>query len=158
MVQIMFSNTPENPAYERCLDLLDKKPLSANELRDTLEQGLFSTDQIDQALDKARDYGYLDDFHLGTKLLEEANRKKKGWLWLRKKLMQRQIESDVVDQLAKISRENAYELARENLDNKRRYKSLSRTQAYRFLLNRGFEIEVVQELIQAEYRNYQHLD
>ena len=147
----MFEESSPNPAQDAALLLLDKKALSTEELRAALEKEGFSEPQIDGTVRNMSHFGYLNDETIGTRLLEEALRKKKGWLWLRKRLVAREIPHDIMDKLFEQSQGTAFERACESLQKKLRYKSLSRAQAFRFLLNRGFEVELAHDVIQSQF-------
>tara|TARA_Y100001934_G_scaffold278485_1_gene379808 strand:- start:637 stop:1101 length:465 start_codon:yes stop_codon:yes gene_type:complete len=147
----MFPASPKNPAFEIALKLLNKKALSTKELTLELDRQELPSSQIDNAIEHLKALRYLDDESIGTRLLQEAHRKKRGWLWLRKKLLDRKIDEAQINHIAELAQENEYSNARENLRKKLRAKNLSRTQAFRFLLNRGFELELVEQLIQQEY-------
>ena len=148
----MFENPPPNLAEETALGLLNKKTLSMAQLRSALEEKGFPSPHIETTLHHMSHLGYLNDDAIGTRLLEEALRKKRGWLWLRKRLIEKEISSEIIEKLFEESQKTAYERANESLQAKRRNKSLSQDQAFRFLLNRGFELELVRDVIQSEFR------
>ena len=148
---MLDSSHNHNPANEAALKLLNKKTLTTGELRAALEKKDLSSHQIEDALQSMHHLGYLNDEAIATRLLEDTVRKKRGWLWLRKQLVEKEIPNEINEKIQRQSQQTAYERANSSLQNKLRYKSLSRNQAFRFLLNRGFEIELVDDIIRAHF-------
>ena len=102
------------PAREAALKLVAKRMLSLAELRERLERRGYSREEVDDAAELARSYGYVDDEKLAGAVVREAARTARGPRWVRSTLIRR----GVADALAREAENEASEGATERIREK----------------------------------------
>lgn len=149
---------------ERMYRLWNIRPRSEREVRDYFRiknyelrikgKEQFSNLAIEQLVNKLKEKGMLNDLEF-AKVWVESRRKKKGPRVLKQELFQKGIDREIIDEV--ISGQgtgySGHEIAETLMEKKMKVlKNLSpsefKKKAYEFLLRRGFEYEVVKEVIE----------
>lgn len=84
--------------YDRCLNLISKRPRSEWELQDYLKRKDYDQEEIESILNMLSDRGYVDDTSFARRWIEnrrllKATSKRR----LRQELRQKQIADDIID-------------------------------------------------------------
>lgn len=90
---------PSVTAIERSIKLLARRALSAEELAVALRSEGFVPDEVTEAVHHCAERSYIDDLALAERLIERADgRKKLSRSALQRKLRERLISSEIIDQ------------------------------------------------------------
>lgn len=145
---------------DRAWDLLSRRQRSRAELRTELLKRRFPEAVVDATVARIADMGHLDDAAFARDMVErEAHARRNGPLLVRRKLAQRGIASDIADeamvpvQSDETQRANARALAEKwNRRSKPEDPAKRRAAAAGFLMRRGFEPDVVWEVVREVVR------
>ena len=150
----------DSPAQEAALRYLKRSPLSESQLRLRLERRAFTSDEINDAIEMTRRYGYLDDARLAENIEIDARHRGRGPRWVRQALERRGLADNLVDAAEMRSQLDAQELARTILAGRygpiawRDPATLQR--AHRFLLGRGFGEDCAEEVVRQIHRDVEN--
>lgn len=84
----IIQNVLPKRAKKRCLNLLQKRPYTEFKLREKLEEGLYSSEVIEEAIDYVKSFHYIDDYDYACQYIfyhkeSESRRKMKEKLALK---------------------------------------------------------------------------
>lgn len=137
------------PAREAALQMVAKRMLSLAELHNRLERRGYLGDDIHDAVELVRSYGYAGDEELAGAVVREAARTARGPRWVRSTLARRGVPDQVAEEAERLAHEGATDRLRDVVA--RRFgilhDDIGRQKAYRYLLNRGFSAKVVSEVL-----------
>ncbi len=92
----------EKSCYQRAVDLLSRRAHFAAELRSKLRQRGFEPEEIEQALDRLAEQGYVDDTKTTRLWLEQKlARKPQGGRKLFAGLLRRGVEAELAQQMVR---------------------------------------------------------
>lgn len=139
---------PES-ALKKAMDLLAARPLTESELRTRLNSGgKFSPSEVEEALLRCRDRGYLNDALLASDAARYLNAGGRGQGLIRKKLRARGVsEENLSAALSGLSAEDETDAARSagisklRLLTREKDMKKKREKLFRFLISRGFSPE-----------------
>ena len=84
-------------AKKRCLNLLQKRPMTEYKLREKLEEGLYVPEVIEEAIEYVKSFHYIDDYDYACQYIfyhkESESRRK-----IEEKLMQKGITKEILKQ------------------------------------------------------------
>ena len=146
------SRSSASDAFAAALRLLTRRDRSETELRDKLRQFGFSVSAIDGAMEKCREYGYLDDRRYATERARSLIRSGRGvGPKILRDLRHRGIEEDVARQALETAENEFFpdQILRDQLE--RRFPSFDYTAAddrgrrrvVSFFQRRGFSLEQI---------------
>ena len=139
----------EEALWQKMQALLARRAHSEQELIQKLKSH-FDETQIHQALKKARKNNWLEPPEdMALRLIEELNRKKKGWLYIQSALRKRGLP------LLPKEEEKEREKARWWLS-KKESTNWDNPKIYRFLMHRGFEVADIKTALK-EYKTKKDL-
>ena len=141
-------------AVDKAMKLLSFRALSETELRARLLKQGFPSDEVDHAVAECRRCRFIDDAALAEDYTSLLRARNTGSRVIRQKLIKRGLADEITDGIlpeedtSSAEREAALRaleykwrlLARENDPRKKREK------AFRFLISRGFSLDVIREL------------
>lgn len=136
-------------ALKKAMDLLAARPLTESELRTRLNSGgKFSPSEVEEALLRCRDRGYLNDALLASDAARYLNAGGRGQGLIRKKLRARGVsEENLSAALSGLSAEDETDAARSagisklRLLTREKDMRKKREKLFRFLISRGFSPE-----------------
>ena|SRR3989344_3951100 len=130
---------------ERMYRLWNIRPRSEKEITDYLRRLSISTSMVDIVLARLKQLRLLNDEQFAKSWIE-ARSKKKGMIAIKAELYRKGISKEIIDGVTNIEI-NQEETAKKLLE-KRLPRIRSRKQAYEFLMRRGFEYEIVAQVIE----------
>ncbi|MCQ2387636.1 MAG: RecX family transcriptional regulator [Clostridia bacterium] len=136
-------------ALNKAINYISKALKTKSQVKTYLLKKEFSLDAVWYAIDKLKEYGYIDDKVYATRYIESTS-KTQGKKLSAYKLMSKGVKKEDIEcayEQANInSKEDAYNLAVKRLRNKEiNTETLSKT--YRYLLGRGFSYDEVDEAL-----------
>jgi regulatory protein len=141
------------PCLAQALRLLNRKPMSAQDLTERLTSDGYDPEAIAAALEQMRTWGYINDARLGDATVASAVRRKKGPAWLKDQLRRRGIDHAIVTESVAAIQHEAPALAIEILRSRFGAAALneSRTvlRAMRLLQRRGFDGACIRQALKA---------
>jgi regulatory protein len=137
---------PENSALTVAVRLLARRDHGERELSDKLAQRAYSRDEINEALARLRERGYVDDTAYCNKLAESLWQSGKwGLPGVANQLRRRGLpEAMIRETMAAFEREQEFKHALSLLE-KRAFTPDERDKAGRFLASRGFSFAVIEQ-------------
>ena len=151
---------PES-ALKKAMDLLAARPLTESELRTRLSSGgKFLPSEVEEALLRCRNRGYLNDALLASDAARYLNAEGRGQGLIRKKLRARGVsEENLSAALSGLSAEDETDAARSagisklRLLTREKDMRKKREKLFRFLISRGFSpetaLDVMSELLKG---------
>jgi regulatory protein len=146
-------------AYDQAIRFLSFRPRSAAEVRRNLQKAEYDEDVIDATLGRLLEHGYIDDAEFARFWVENRLRfRPKGPQALRQELRQRGVAGDDIEEtLGEVdSNDAAYRAAQPRAERLSALASQDpaefRQKLSAFLLRRGFEYEVVRDVVRRLLR------
>ena len=142
-------------AYEKAIELLSYREHSSSELRTKLLQKSFSRSVIDAVIENMISKGYVDDERFGDLYFRELMRQGKyGPLMIRKKMLEKGVKKEIIDQKIMTVSQDEWEQCASKLLNKKmpNIKNKGESQReimLRYLMNKGFEYGCIESLIKT---------
>ncbi len=139
------------PARQAALGMVARRLVSESEVRQRLERKGYVDDDVEDAVELVKSYGYLDDVNLARAIRQEAERTGRGPLWVSRTLSRRGIVEDVRRATEEAAGAAAIDRARAVVV--RRFGEPTdlvegdRRRAFRLLLGRGFSPETATEVL-----------
>jgi regulatory protein len=153
-MSLSFACEVEKQAYLCALRTLEVVQRSENEIRARLNDKGFSEAVIDRTLERLKTYNVVNDHAYAQRILASAfHGKPRGKKRVSFELRQKRVKDDVIrDVLSAFDRKQEAELARELAREKaEQWQGLSREKRrkriYDLLIRRGFEFDVVQDVV-----------
>ncbi len=148
----MQLDSEKNVAFDKALTHLSATRKTEKQIRQFLtKKGYLPTVQ-DYVVDKLREYQFLDDTEYAEAYAESSLRRK-GSRLVRMELRQKGVSEEAIDEaLSSVDDEQELAAAKRILEKYVRCKALDKTtlqKAYRYLLGKGFDGEVVKQAISA---------
>ncbi|GAV23114.1 regulatory protein RecX [Carboxydothermus pertinax] len=136
-----------NRAYQLALNYLSRALRTTEEVRRYLIRKGFKDDEIEEAITKLIELGYLDDKRYLENYLASSKMQKYGFLKVKLKLLQKGINPGLLNDL-NFNEDEEVAKAKEILLKKYKYlEPAGYAKYYRFLLSRGFPPSVVQKAL-----------
>ncbi|MEM6273774.1 MAG: regulatory protein RecX [Myxococcota bacterium] len=140
---------PDASALDQATAMLARRRLSQLELESALGERGFDAAEIHEAMERLRDYGYLDDDALAESIQHEALRSVRGLRWVEQTFSRRGLkrantysEYEALPQARALIRRRYGELAHRDARTKAR--------AYAFLARRGFTPDFIRSAIDVD--------
>lgn len=135
--------------WDRALKLLGRQESSVRRLRRKLVQRGYGSEEIEEAIVRLKDYGYLDDHRYGARWAEERLRRGPiGARRLRSDLESRGLDGDVAASLVRdLLPENDLEMAREATESWNRRRGGDEKALARYLDRLGFSSGSIATLV-----------
>lgn len=141
-------------ARNKMMDLLAIRDHSEKEIRQKLKQRKFSEEEIDKAVEYGRTHHWLpetadENTLLSQRFADSLHRKGKGVIYINHQLAKKGLPAIAAD--SQIELEKALRL----LDNKQVKKDLDKNEKAklgRFLVSRGFELQIVRKALHEKFR------
>lgn len=139
-------------ALGRIAEWLERKELTRHEVRLRLENIGYADPVIDEAIERAGAYAWLDDERAAGRIAEIGRSTRlEGKAKIRQRMEMRGIAEPVAEQvLEPITSESEYEIALAAIQ-KRNLDRTEYAKAARFLMARGFDEEVVEQVLESEF-------
>lgn len=130
----------------KALELLNYKMRSEKELKDKLAEYDFEQSEIDEAVEYARSFGYLnDERYAETYVLSRGSQK--GRAFIKRELIQKGISPEIIDEaLDSVEEEEdeiCYQLLLKKAGQPHELSDKEYGKLYRFLAGRGFKSSAV---------------
>ncbi len=136
-------------AFEKLIDIISRSPRSVRDLKNKLLKIGYNKDCVDKAIEKAQEYGYVDNRQYAKMFVESKNLKSKRELEML--MFQKGIDRQIIKELSVGIDESeecqrAKVLAEKYMRNK---EADSKTMAnlYAFLARKGFNNEAIQKVL-----------
>ena len=151
-------NEENTRARSKALVLLNSKMRSESDLREKLSQNGFSPEEVDDALDYVKSFGYVDDARYAREYIETVG-KRRSRNRVYTDLLRRGISKEVIEEIfAETEDDDETELIRKTAAKKMKTLDMSeysnRRKVIAFLCGKGFQlneiIRVVDELIEEQ--------
>lgn len=145
--------TSSASAYEAAVRYLGPRPRSVAEVRRHLAKKRHDRAEIDAALTRLREQGYLDDLAFARYWREQRARfRPKGRIALAAELRAKGVDASAIDEALEGSESDEVERARAALEPRlARWRALDpaerKAKAQAFLRQRGFSYDVVEEVL-----------
>ncbi len=164
----MQENYPDNPskkslrqrkdisAWEQTLRWLDVKWYSEKKLREKLNKLHYPLAEIDEVLAKCREYKLVDDENLAGEFARSQSSRGRGPRRIAMELYRHGLTGDVAEKALEAVAGNEEESCRSALKSKlSSWKNepdwrKRREKAFRFLANRGFNLDVIYQILDEE--------
>lgn len=145
-------------AFLYLIDKISYKMYTERELRDKLRKKDFEIESINDALEKAKEYGYVNDSFFAKCFIEQRGIPNKwGEKVIYQKLLQKGIDKDIINKNLKEffsdedEKENCYSLASKKIKTISGFSFDDRKtldKLYRFLLSKGYSYELINTIIE----------
>lgn len=131
-------------ALNYAIRLLRFRSRSINELRKRLSMKNFTNEEIDKAIEKLLDYGYINELQDAINYVEAKSYK--GWskIKIRYNLIKRGYTKDIVEKALKHYNK---ELVVQKLKRELERKNIKKEKAIKLLKSRGFENDIIKEVV-----------
>ena len=155
LAQIIRDAAEVEDAFEYAMKLINRKPLSRQQLMEKLQKHGCPAGIIERVLTKVTAIGALDDKAMARELVEEIDRRRPaGPLLKRAKLMQRGVAESVIDEIVDASSDTATQIEAARALLASRSKSMAKLsdlerkrKQWSLLARRGFEEEVIEAVL-----------
>jgi len=143
--------------------LLSYRGRSCQEITERLLRKKYEREIIQEVVEELKRLHYLDDRAFAIEWVESRLKEKRGKILIRRELLKKGIEKEVIDDSISESFEkiasNEDELAWQAIERKiPRYQKLEKSKAYRrikdFLIRRGFSIDTTENTLNKFFQNY----
>ncbi|MFB0527615.1 MAG: RecX family transcriptional regulator [bacterium] len=143
--------------------LLSYRARSCQEITERLLKKRYERKVVQDVVEELKRLHYLDDRAFAIEWIENRLREKRGKILIRRELLKKGIEKEVIDDSIAESFEkiatNEDELAWQAIERRiPRYQKLEKSKAYRrikdFLIRRGFSIETTENTLDKFFQNY----
>lgn len=140
---------------EKALYFLSKRSLSQKALEQKLRERDFSSKSIEGAVAKMIEYGYIDDEKLMRSFLQQEKIKTMGQFKIRQMLYQRGFPKDLIEKVPAVLAEEEVDLLKNAIlllkkKNKIPKDLPSKEKAFRYLMSRGFCLEIAKKATERE--------
>jgi len=135
--------------FNKALAYVSSRLKTEKQMRDYLKKHNYCNSAIDLAINKLKDYGYINDEYY-AKTFSEINSKSKGKLFLKRELFLKGVSADIIEEtVCDIDGEDAcFNIASKWLRGKKLpLEQKDMQKLYRFLISRGFEYELVKSVV-----------
>lgn len=139
-------------AVDRIAKWLERRELTSHEIQARLERIGYPDELISEALERARSYGWIDDGRAAKRIAEiGVQARLEGRHRIRHRMHTRGIDEPVAEEaLNPITPENELKTALVAV-RKRKFKRDEFAKAARFLASRGFDEEVIEQVLESEF-------
>lgn len=138
-------------SYDKAVQLLAARPHFRRELEAKLRQRGFPSEEIEEALDRLTDQGYLDDHAAARSLVESRAAKGEGRARLRAELARRGAPDEAIEEaLSELTDEDDLPRAREAAEAWRRKGGSDPRALARHLDRKGFSRRAIVAVLHAE--------
>ncbi|MCQ2380527.1 MAG: recombination regulator RecX [Victivallaceae bacterium] len=140
-------------AYERALRILDRRACTEQELRQRLAKDGFPAVEIDDAVGNCIRHGFVNDEQMTADCCETLVQRGNGPRMIKMKLQRRGLSPEDIDSVLEESKEALHEACRAAAETKLRTlrreidQRAKRDKLFRFLAGRGFDSELVQQVV-----------
>lgn len=143
--------------------LLSYRARSCQEITERLLRKGYDREVIQEVVEELKSLHYLDDRAFAIEWVESRLREKRGKILIRRELLQKGIEKEIIDdsidesfkKIASTEDELAWQAITKRIP---RYQKLEKSKAYRrikdFLIHRGFSIETTETTLDKFFQNY----
>ena len=149
----ILAETERTEALSKALDYALKNLKTKRQIKDYLLKKGYSEDVVWQAVDKLKEYGYIDDKNYSQRYIESTS-KTQGKRLIEYKLMMKGVKKEDIESAYENTEtddaENARCLAEKHLRNKE-ITSENVRKTYKYLIGRGFSYEQAASAI-AEFK------
>lgn len=140
-------------AYSIALKWLNNRALTSFEVKKKLRDKKFDDDTISKIIEKLKEYDFInDELYAANYVKYVQNLKKKGRFYIIKKLMEKGVNRNVIDNaLSDYLQKNEFDTALEAV--KKKFKNAMNEKTFlkvnSFLKSRGFPDEIIYEVIKS---------
>lgn len=153
--QIIKTEILPKRAKKRCLNLLQKRPYTEHKLRDKLEEGHYTEDIIEDAINYVKSFHYIDDYEYACRYIfyhkDSESRKK-----MEEKLMMKGVRRETLqkafwdsynseDEIMEIELEQAKKLLVKKKYNPENADWKEKQKVYTFLMRKGISSYVIKK-------------
>ncbi|MEA3500388.1 MAG: regulatory protein RecX [Candidatus Marinimicrobia bacterium] len=146
----IISENEYDRAKEKAFFLLTYRDHSVNELKTKLKQRDFDEKVIDKTIEYLLENGYLDDEKFGKMYLNELlNNKRSGMMIIRKKLYQKGLSRDLIDNLLENLDDDIFlsnclfHLKKKKILLEKKHDQNIKNKLYNYLSRKGFRYEII---------------
>lgn len=158
-IKDVLTEEDKKKALSYCADVVSKTFKTEKELRDKLKQKEYTEDAINYAIDKLKEYHYIDDNYFANMYVKQKSTSSKvGSRMIKQKLMQKGVDKEIINNALEehiddeLEFNNALELALKknrsytNPDTNKNKQKLSL-----FLQGKGFDFDIIKKVIHHIY-------
>lgn len=152
-IQDVLLAEEENKALNYALNRLSYRQRSEKELRMSMKRKDYDEDNIDNAIEFCKEYGYINDFKFAESFVKDKiNLNKYGPERIKYDLMLKGVSRDIINEVLVIDRDDQLEMARKLADKKKSsYKGDDQRSVYRkmsaFLQRKGFSYDIISRVV-----------
>lgn len=152
-IQDVLLAEEENKALNYALNRLSYRQRSEKELRMSMKRKDYDEDNIDNAIEFCKEYGYINDFKFAESFVKDKiNLNKYGPERIKYDLMVKGVSRDIINEVLIIDREDQLEMARKLAAKKKSsYKGDDQRSVYRkmsaFLQRKGFSYDIISRVV-----------
>lgn len=147
--EIMTEILPKR-ARERCLNLLSRRSMTEQELRNKLKEGYYPEEIIDKTMNLLMKYRFIDDEYFAENYIE-THQKGKSIRQIKQNLMRKGIASDVISQALSEADVDEEESIRRLMVKKRIDPEYSteeeKTKFCAYLLRKGYDFDRIRKTV-----------
>ncbi len=147
-------------AKKRCLNLLQKRPYTECKLREKLEEGHYTSDIIDEAIEYVKSFHYIDDYDYACQYIFYHKESEPGRK-MEEKLRMKGISREIVRQALKDSYENedeqqgvelqqAKKLLEKKMYDAKNMDWKEKQKIYAFLVRKGFGTTIIRKAMELQ--------
>lgn len=146
----MINQKTRCSAFDKAVNLLTFKDRTTQEITKRLKENGYSSDEIEETVEKLTYYGYLNDENYTISYIKD-NTSKKGKRLIANELSQKGIQKEIIADILSDSEIDEISTIREIMGRRYRDTDLSDEKVYRrlvgFFLRRGFSYDNVMKVI-----------
>lgn len=136
--------------FSKALNYISSRLKTEKQMKEYLQSKGYSFNTVNEAIEKLKEYGYLNDEYY-AKTFAEISSKNKGKLYVKQQLLQKGVSGEIVDDLMLVlgdDNDACKKIAEKWLKNKTLpLDKKDKEKLYRFLLSRGFEYETIRHVL-----------
>lgn len=138
-----------NSAQRLVMDMISRREHSEVELRDKLRQKEFSIEEIESALEKAKEKKWITSPEQASQSFAELlHRKNKGIEFINSQLQEKGLPAISRDENLEL--EKAESLMKTKYSRFSEFSEVEKTKVMRFLASRGFDSSTIQKVLNVE--------
>ncbi|MBQ7885118.1 MAG: RecX family transcriptional regulator [Clostridia bacterium] len=148
-LEIIKEENDKLTCFNRALKYISSRLKTEKQMREYLHGLKYSNNAINQAINKLKEYGYINDEHF-AKTFVEIYGESKGKKYLQRELMLKGVSQNIITSLLEEQDETVaceMQCAKKIKNMAKPISQKDKEKLYRFLLSKGFEFSVVKQCV-----------
>lgn len=148
-LEIIKEESDKLTCFNRALKYISSRLKTEKQMREYLHGLKYSNNAINQAINKLKEYGYINDEHF-AKTFVEIYGESKGKKYLQRELMIKGVSQNIITSLLDEQDETIaceMQCAKKIKNMAKPISQKDKEKLYRFLLSKGFEFSVVRQCV-----------